>query len=535
MRATRVAAATPAAQIGAAADDVVADVARLVARVRGAGGAAGDWTPVQRRAVLSALDGAIGALTVVRGDVLVAERDSGTWRASGDPSFEAWRGRTSRAGTRAALTQVRQAETATQLPRLGDAVRDGALPVQHMEVLSRVVAAAPAPVRAALASEDHQAELLGVARRVDAGTFAKAAQRLAARLDPRAHERGHQAQRAARYLHLSDAVDGTRISGLVDHMAGHRLRLALEAVTPRPTQDDERTNEQRRADALDTLAEKVLSLPQTGSGAAVRPHVSFLMDADTWAALRAQRQAEVDAAARARSDAQSEAMVSDAQSEAAEVDSTQSGSTGSESTGSESTPPDLARGFEPVTLEDGTPVPLSEVARALCDCELTRIVLDADGVPLDIGRSRRTYTGAQRRAVIARDRTCVWPDCTGDARWGEVHHIRWWDRDDGPTSLENAALLCSFHHHEVHRRDLSITRHPPPPRPPGRARETKPAGGRAGKTEPAPQAGSAGRSHRNRRSRTRPLYSFHDPRGRPVAIPRTVDEATPDAGAALLP
>ena len=117
----------------------------------------------------------------------------------------------------------------------------------------------------------------------------------------------------------------------------------------------------------------------------------------------------------------------------------------------------------PATLEDGTPVAMSELAQALCDCEITRIVMSAEGVPLDLGRTKRTYAGVHRRAVVARDRQCAWNGCHTSARWSQVHHIRWWDRDRGSTSIENGVLLCDYHHHEVHRLDLTIERHAKPP------------------------------------------------------------------------
>ena len=44
------------------------------------------------------------------------------------------------------------------------------------------------------------------------------------------------------------------------------------------------------------------------------------------------------------------------------------------------------------------------------DCELTRIVINSAGVPLDLGRTERLFTGPQRKAVNARDRECAWPD-----------------------------------------------------------------------------------------------------------------------------
>ena len=107
-------------------------------------------------------------------------------------------------------------------------------------------------------------------------------------------------------------------------------------------------------------------------------------------------------------------------------------------------------------LDDGTVLPLSEVQRIACDCEMTRLVLGADGVPLDVGRTERTYAKSLRRAVLARDRHCRWPGCTMRASWCEVHHLRWWSRG-GRTSLDNGLTLCTFHHHEVHRRDVRIT------------------------------------------------------------------------------
>ena len=122
----------------------------------------------------------------------------------------------------------------------------------------------------------------------------------------------------------------------------------------------------------------------------------------------------------------------------------------------------------PATLEDGTPVPMSELARALCDCEMTRIVMTADSQPLDVGRTRRLFTPAQRKAAVARDQHCIWNGCDQPASRCEVHHLRWWHRDNGPTTITNAALTCRHHHGEIHRHDLTIHRLPPPPEPPGR-------------------------------------------------------------------
>lgn len=376
-----------------------------------------------RRDLLADVDRATAVLATTRAALVLAEREAGAWRGTGAPSFAAWRGRQTREGARGGATEERRAEVLGGTPGLPEAAADGRVSLAHVDVIGRAAGTASAAVRTALASPEGQRRVLDMAQRLDAGRFGTAMAQWAASVDAAAAERGHQSQRAARFLHLTDAADGTHIKGRLDRMAGHRLRLALEALSPRPAADDERTSEQRRADALDTMAEKILALPETVPGAAQRPHVSFLMTEATWAALRAERQA--------------------------------GSGTGP---GSGETAGRGAPVVPPVTLEDGTPVPTSEVARALCDCELTRIVLDSASEPLDLGRSTRTYSGVQRRAVIARDAGCAWEGCAMAPRWLEVHHSRWWDRDEAETSVANGVAVCSFHHHEIHRQDLAIRR-----------------------------------------------------------------------------
>ena len=116
---------------------------------------------------------------------------------------------------------------------------------------------------------------------------------------------------------------------------------------------------------------------------------------------------------------------------------------------------------EPAKVEmNGHPVPVEIFRRLCCDATIARLVVDADSEPLDLGRSVRTATWPQRKAVIARDRHCVFPGCDVPATWCQVHHIEEWDLDHGPTDLNNLCLLCRFHHRYLHRQRWKIKREP---------------------------------------------------------------------------
>ncbi|MEM7339564.1 MAG: HNH endonuclease [Actinomycetota bacterium] len=104
---------------------------------------------------------------------------------------------------------------------------------------------------------------------------------------------------------------------------------------------------------------------------------------------------------------------------------------------------------EPGRTGNGHELTQAAVARLCCDAELRRVVLDEAGLPLDVGRNRRTATDAQWAALRAVHTTCAWPGCGQPIDRCQVHHIRPWS-SGGPTDLANLVPLCSRHHHRVH-------------------------------------------------------------------------------------
>ncbi len=99
-------------------------------------------------------------------------------------------------------------------------------------------------------------------------------------------------------------------------------------------------------------------------------------------------------------------------------------------------------------IEDGPAVPLGVARRLGCDGDLVT-VLERDGVPLHVGRSRRVVSGRTRRLLQLRDQGCRYPGCGVPADDTEGHHVVHW-ADGGWTELANLVSLCRFHHHRHH-------------------------------------------------------------------------------------
>ncbi len=101
------------------------------------------------------------------------------------------------------------------------------------------------------------------------------------------------------------------------------------------------------------------------------------------------------------------------------------------------------------------PIPPEVVRKIACDADIIPVVLGGESRVLDIGRTSRIFPPHIRKAITARDQGCAFPECTMPAPWCEAHHIDYWSHG-GTTGVDNGTLLCSHHHHVVHKERWKI-------------------------------------------------------------------------------
>jgi hypothetical protein len=109
-------------------------------------------------------------------------------------------------------------------------------------------------------------------------------------------------------------------------------------------------------------------------------------------------------------------------------------------------------------VEHGPWIAAETARRLACDASIVRMIDDADGEPLKVGRRTRSISAALRRALRARDHGCRFPGCT-HRRFVDGHHVTHW-AEGGETNLGNLVSLCRRHHRLVHEGGYSRT----PPR-----------------------------------------------------------------------
>jgi hypothetical protein len=180
-------------------------------------------------------------------------------------------------------------------------------------------------------------------------------------------------------------------------LAGESMLSALDTLLPPPAEGDPRTATQRRYDAFEDLARGFLDGTETPMVGGEKPHLNLLVDVSSLHGIPG---------------------------------------------GVHET-------------DDGHVLDVDTIRQLACDSTLSRIVWDGRSEILDVGRKTRSIPAAIRRAVIVRDRDCVWKTCERYQQWCDVHHLRSWI-DGGETELANLVLLCRYHHSLIHRYEGDI-------------------------------------------------------------------------------
>ncbi|WP_328709878.1 DUF222 domain-containing protein [Microbispora hainanensis] len=108
-------------------------------------------------------------------------------------------------------------------------------------------------------------------------------------------------------------------------------------------------------------------------------------------------------------------------------------------------------------LATGQVLPLSSVHRLARTSALVRIVMNAEGQVLDMGRKVRLATPAQRRAIYARYDTCWIDGCPLPATMCQIDHADNWSTG-GLTDLKLLGPACQFHNRDRYQHPDRYTR-----------------------------------------------------------------------------
>lgn len=427
--------------------ELVSVVDRLVTAVETSGTPASRLEGQAAVDVLVALRTQLDRLAVASARLATTVEADGLWALEGARSFPHWL---------AGLTGM-PFHRAKELASTGRALRDhlpataaaglaGAIGADQAHVLARLAPTSDARRLALTAAPEECGEefLVTQARALPAGSFRRLVQRWAAAADPEADERGYRDACEREHVTLSPTTGGVHLAGFLTTDHGALLSSALDSVMTPPAPDDHRSTPQRRAQALADVARLCLDHGLVGTGAAVRPHLSCVVDYET---LRRA----VGAPARPP------APVADPGRDGLGRGLRDGLGRDPHEGGSLRLSPvaDVER-FAVGELLGSGPVPASVLARLACDSEISRIVFGPDSQVINAGRAERTFAGPRRKAVIARDGTCRYPGCSAPPALCEVHHVDGWAARQGETDVNRGVLLCWHHHDVVHRRQVQI-------------------------------------------------------------------------------
>jgi hypothetical protein len=335
-----------------------------------------------------------GKLDVAEGRVLARWDSLGEWRPSGAKTAAAWLAWKQRIPVGVARQRLRHARAIRELPLIKQAWVAGEIDRSHVTTMLGVRTA-----RTEKAFERDHHILVESARSVGFIDFKAHCDRWERIVDADGAERNAEDDHNARELHLSRSFGGMwfgkitldPISGEIVHTTLQLIERELfeadwaaakERLGREPTiLDLARTPAQRRADALVEMAIRARTAPADGRRPA--PLFNVLVGYETFAGP-------------------------------------------------------LLELFNRTVITPGT------AARYLTEADIERVVFDSPSRVIDVGATRRFFTGALHRAVEVRDRQCFHPSCDESPLFPQIDHIHESSKG-GPTIQSNGRLACGFH------------------------------------------------------------------------------------------
>ena len=109
--------------------------------------------------------------------------------------------------------------------------------------------------------------------------------------------------------------------------------------------------------------------------------------------------------------------------------------------------------------QNGDPIDCSEAAAVALWGHIRRVVRDAAGVVIDMGRRSRLFTGAAREAVMVLTDRCLWPGCDRRVRNCQSDHSLEWAAH-GATVPRNGGAMCGGHNLLKERHGFTARRQP---------------------------------------------------------------------------
>ena len=368
---------------------------------------------------------------------------SQVWREDANSTASSWLRARHGMDHRSAQADLRAARVVAAHPVLRQAAEAGDISRAHIDAI--VAIGEGNAVR-----RQHLGEFMGifvdVARRQPVSTLKTVLRAWADQIEPLGTARDEHQAHSRRYLHVNLLADGVHIEGFFSNDQGSKVIAALNSALSKARRCRTAASDtvaagataaadlepdlpalstaQQRADAfIAGIIDPMLTSGELPTSGGSRPAVTVLVPLERLEQPCAPRSNDhlIAAADRARASAGCDWLPFVANSASLGV-----------------------------TNGPGSALISMQTAQRLtCDCEIHRIVLNTDGLPLDVGRTMRTIPPHIRRALVVRDGGCVFPHCDRPPGWSEAHHIVHWAQG-GKTSLDNAVLLCSKHHHAVH-------------------------------------------------------------------------------------